>query len=28
VKREDLVKGDKKSEDNTRNDDPNFGAQV
>jgi hypothetical protein len=28
VKREDLVKGDKKPEDNTRNDDPNFGAQV
>ena len=28
VTREDLVKGDKKPEDNTRNDDPNFGARV
>ena len=28
VTREDLVKGDKKSDDNARNDDPNFGAQV
>ena len=28
VTREDLVKGDKKPDDNTRNDDPNFGARV
>jgi preprotein translocase subunit SecF len=28
VTREDLVKGDKKPDDVTRNDDPNFGAQV
>ena len=28
VTREDLVKGDKKSDDNARNDDPNFGARV
>jgi preprotein translocase subunit SecF len=28
VKREDLVKGDKKPDDNARNDDPNFGARV
>ena len=28
VKREDLIKGDKKPEDNSRNDDPNFGAQI
>ena len=28
VTREDLVKGDKKPDDNIRNDDPNFGAQV
>jgi preprotein translocase subunit SecF len=28
VTREDLVKGEKKPDDNSRNDDPNFGAQV
>jgi preprotein translocase subunit SecF len=28
VTREDLVKGDKKPDDNSRNDDPNFGAKV
>ena len=28
VKREDLAKGDKKPDDNARNDDPNFGARV
>jgi preprotein translocase subunit SecF len=28
VTREDLVKGDKKPDDNSRNDDPNFGARV
>jgi preprotein translocase subunit SecF len=28
VTREDLVKGDKKPDDNARNDDPNFGARV
>ena len=28
VKREDLVKGDKKPDDNARNDDPNYGARV
>ena len=28
VTREDLAKGDKKSDDSTRNDDPNFGARV
>jgi preprotein translocase subunit SecF len=28
VTREDLAKGDKKPDDNVRNDDPNFGAQV
>jgi len=28
VTREDLVKGEKKPDDNTRSDDPNFGAQV
>jgi preprotein translocase subunit SecF len=28
VTREDLVRGDKKPDDVTRNDDPNFGAQV
>ena len=28
VTREDLAKGDKKPDDNTRNDDPNFGARV
>jgi preprotein translocase subunit SecF len=28
VTREDLVKGDKKPDDTTRNDDPNFGARV
>jgi preprotein translocase subunit SecF len=28
VTREDLIKGDKKPDDNARNDDPNFGARV
>jgi preprotein translocase subunit SecF len=28
VTREDLVKGERKPDDVTRNDDPNFGAQV
>jgi preprotein translocase subunit SecF len=28
VTREDLIKGDKKPDDTSRNDDPNFGARV